>query len=227
MILGIETSDLLCSVAYIKDDRILAEYSHELPKQHAALVGSLVENAGKFLAVNKLTALNFMEDLKLVAVSIGPGSFTGLRIGLSYAQGLCLGKQIPLVGISNHQVLADNCPDGHKNVFTLIDARQGEVYLATMIRNHTFFKIKDHRIVDKNNLVNEIDKNAVLICSDKVCLSESIKYELIKKHIQLITSARYAAALTAKIGWRKYQDTGADNLADLEPLYIRSFAGIR
>ncbi|MEJ2542636.1 MAG: tRNA (adenosine(37)-N6)-threonylcarbamoyltransferase complex dimerization subunit type 1 TsaB [Calditrichaceae bacterium] len=130
MILGIETSDLLCSVAFVENDRILAEYNHELPRQHASLVGSLVENGGKFLTDNKLASENFMDDLKLVAVSIGPGSFTGLRIGLSYAQGLCLGKNIPIVGISNHQVLAEYCPDDSNKVFTIIDARQDEVYLG-------------------------------------------------------------------------------------------------
>lgn len=227
MVLGIETSDLLCSVAYVSDDRILSEYNHELPRQQASLVGSLVKNAGKFLSANKLASKNFMDDVELVAVSIGPGSFTGLRIGLSYAQGLCLSLKIPLVGVTNHQVLAEYCPYGFKDIFTIIDARQDEVYLAKMSCNKSYFEINDHRMVEKINLADEIDKNAVLICSNEMHLNKSVKNKLLEKKIQLISSAQYSAAMTAKIGWQKFKDTGADSLTNIEPLYIRSFAGVQ
>ena len=227
MILGIETSDLLCSVAFVKNDCILAEYNHELPRQHASLIGTLVENAGRFLSTGKLASQNFMDDLELVAVSIGPGSFTGLRIGLSYAQGLCLGKNIPLVGVNNHQILAENCPYGYETVYTIIDARQDEVYLAEMIRTKTYFEIIHHQIVAKTNLANEIKESDVLIYNNEILLDDSVKNELMRKKIRLITSAHYSAAMTAKIGWHKYQDRGADSLADIEPLYIRSFAGVQ
>ncbi len=227
MVLAIETSNLLCSVAYVKNDLILVEYNHEIPKQHASLVGSLVEKGGEFLSANKLISPNFIDDLQLVAVSIGPGSFTGLRIGLSYAQGLCMGKNIPIVGVNNHQILAENCPCGYKSfVFTIIDARQDQVYLGKMIRNYTYFEIEDHRIVDKRTLADEIPENSVLIFSGVACLNEWISNDLLKRKISIINSARYSAALTAKIGWQKYQEKGADNLAELEPLYIRPFAGV-
>lgn len=227
MILAIETSNLLCSVAYVKNDLILVEYKHEIPKQHASLVGSLVENGGNFLSAKKLTSPNYMDDLQLVAVSIGPGSFTGLRIGLSYAQGLCMGKKIPIVGVNNHQILAENCPYGYKNsVFTIIEARQDEVYLGKMNRNYTYFEIEDHRIVNKKTLADEIPENSVLIFSGEACINELILKDLLKRKISIINSARYSAALTAKIGWQKYQKKGADNIAELEPLYIRPFAGV-
>lgn len=227
MVLGIETSDLLCSVACVNNDRILVEYNHELPRQHASLVGNLVENAGRFLVANKLSAQNFMDDLELVAVSIGPGSFTGLRIGLSYAQGLCLSKNIPLVGVSNHQVLAEYCPDSYDDVCTIIEARQDEVYLANMIRNKTYFEMNDQRIVGKINLVSAINDNAILIYGSGMQLDNSTKKELIGKKINIISSVRYSAALTARIGWQKFHDVGADSLTDLEPLYIRPFAGVQ
>lgn len=228
MILGIETSDLLCSVAYVNNNQILAEYNHEMPKQHASLIGNLVKNGGEFLSLNKMVSPNFMDNLKLVAVSIGPGSFTGLRIGLSYAQGMCMSKKIPIIGVNNHQILAENCPYGYNNsVFTIIDARQNDVYLGKMVRNYTYFEIEDHRIVDKRILVDEIPENSVLIISTLTRFKESILKDLLKRKISIINSARYSAALTAKIGWQKYQQKGEDSLAELEPLYIRPFAGVQ
>ena len=227
MVLGIETSDLLCSVAYLKNDQILAEFNHEIPRQHAALIGSLVEKGGKFLSENKLASQNFMDDLELVAVSIGPGSFTGLRIGLSYAQGLCLGKNIPIVGISNHQILAESCSYGLKSVFTMIDARQDEVYVAKMTRKSSCFEIEEHQIAEKKNLAVELEEESALIYGAGTLLEDSIIDELQKKQICLIYNARYSAALTAKIGMLKYQQGGADDLSELEPLYIRPFAGVQ
>jgi tRNA threonylcarbamoyladenosine biosynthesis protein TsaB len=228
MVLGIETSDLLCSIAFVKKDQILAEYNHEIPRQHAALIGNLVERCGKFLTDSNLASPNFIDDIELVAVAIGPGSFTGLRIGLSYAQGLCLGKDIPIVGINNHQILAEDCPHNYNSVFTMIDARQDEVYLAKMIRkNISYYEIEEHNIVNKNTLTDEITENSALIYGRNIDLNDTITKELLEKHIYITNSARYSAAITAKIGWKQYQQVGDVDLSELEPLYIRSFAGVQ
>ena len=56
MVLGIETSDLLCSVAFVEIDQVMVEYNHEIPRQHASLIGTLVKKGGKFLSENKLQA---------------------------------------------------------------------------------------------------------------------------------------------------------------------------
>lgn len=227
MILGIETSDILLSVAFVENDQVFAEYNHEIPKQHASLIGDVVDKCGSFLSDNQLASNNFIDDIELIAVATGPGSFTGLRIGLSYAQGLCVGGNIPIIGVNNHQILADNCPYGCNSLFTLIDARRDEVYLAVMtLEDESYFKIKEHNIVLKKNLINDIPEKSILIYKDKNCLDNSIKQSLLTRQISIINSAQYSAALAAMIGWKKYQKYGADKLSDIEPLYIRPFAGV-
>lgn len=228
MILGIETSDLLCSVAFIMDDQLLAEYNHEIPRQHAAILGDLVEKGAEFLSENHLIGPNFTDDIKLVAVSIGPGSFTGLRIGLSYAQGFCVGKDIPIIGVSNHEILANFCPPGYTTVYTLIDARREEVYLAQLTLNtNNYFDIVLHNIVSRNELADHINENSVLIYGKSSILENKIITKLSKKQIIIIDSAHYSAARTARIGELKYRFQGMSDLSELEPLYIRPFAGIQ
>lgn len=228
MVLGIETSDLLCSVAFVKIDQVMVEYNHEIPRQHASLIGTLVKKGGIFLSENKLVSANFMDDIELVAVATGPGSFTGLRIGLSYAQGLCLGKNIPIIGINNHQVLAENRLYGYNSFYTIIDARRDEVYLAKMVLNDKkYFEIEEHSIVEKINLAGKITENSTLIYRCNTILDDSITGALLNKQVNIINSARYSAAITAKIGWQQYQYAEGDDLSELEPLYIRPFAGVQ
>lgn len=227
MVLGIETSGLLCSIAFVKNNQVLLEYNHEIPRQHAVLIGSLVEQGGDFLQNNNLIEQNFIDDLKLVAVAIGPGSFTGLRIGLSYAQGFCFGKNIPIIGINNHQILAESHPYGYDSVFTIIDARRDEVYLAKMsTMNNAYFEIEKHNVVNIKNFADEIIEESTLIYSKNTILNDSTIKILSKKRVNIIDFASYSATLVAKIGWQKYQQVGADNLSELEPLYIRPFAGV-
>ena len=122
MILAIETSATLCSVVFWEDDNILVQYNHNEPMQHARLLGQLVEKGLAELGPKA-------DSLSAVAVAIGPGSFTGLRIGLSYAQGFCFGKNLPLVGVSNHQVLACQAVAQKEIIFSIIDAQIGRAHV--------------------------------------------------------------------------------------------------
>jgi len=227
MVLSIETSDNLCAVAFTDDGQILTEYQHELPFQHAALVGHLVQQGITFLSHEDREKTFNETDIHLVAVAIGPGSFTGLRIGLSYAQGFCFGRNIPIVGISNHQVLASFSPRAEKQVYTVIEARQEEVYLA----RHLFLRpgystIENHQLLKKSQLPEAIISPSVLICHRHLVLPEKTLDALHSRGVWVINSARYSAAVVAELGVHKFRLNGADNLSEIEPLYIRPFAGI-
>ncbi|MGD9488273.1 MAG: tRNA (adenosine(37)-N6)-threonylcarbamoyltransferase complex dimerization subunit type 1 TsaB [Calditrichaceae bacterium] len=228
MILAIETSDVLCSVAFWDEGKILAEYNHELPMQHATLVGYLVNNGLEFLG-GKLRARKYLiDDISAVAVGIGPGSFTGLRIGLSYAQGFCFGNEIPIVGVSNHQVLAVQRIPSIRRVFTIIEARREEVYLA----EHAFLEdkypeIKTHQIVKKANLNAVIPTGSQVICNRTLKLDQAIIDQAEKRKIELISHGSYSASILAEIGLHKFGLKGSDSLTELEPMYIRPFAGVK
>lgn len=129
MILNIETSSEICSVALENAGEIIFNQESDTPMQHSVLLAPYVEEAVKTLERRG-------ESLDAVAVSIGPGSYTGLRIGLSLAKGLCFSRNLPLIGISTLQILAVKAMfrnvvwDCDELIVPVMDARRDEVYTA-------------------------------------------------------------------------------------------------
>jgi len=120
-ILGIETATPICSVAISDSERILAHCSQNLGPLHSERLLELTRR------VLEDTGLH-PKDLDGVAVSVGPGSFTGLRIGMGAAKGLCLGVSLPLLMISTLEGLAFRAPDVGLPICSMLDAYRGEVY---------------------------------------------------------------------------------------------------
>ena len=128
LILSLETSSTVCSVALAQDGHLIGSSELRLEKSHSShitvLIQQLLENTG------------FTEkDLSAVAVSGGPGSYTGLRIGTSTAKGLCYALNIPLIAVSTLQAMAQETVQFMPNPETyffcpMIDARRMEVYTA-------------------------------------------------------------------------------------------------
>src|SRR3954465_14983363 len=126
-ILNIDTSSPVCSVCLSEDGKVLSENNDLSGNKHASLLNTLINDV---LAQSQLR----LSDLSAIAISGGPGSFTGLRIGASVAQGICYGLDIPLIaiptlmGIAHHMSVISSRPDG---IFVpMIDARRDDVYMA-------------------------------------------------------------------------------------------------
>ncbi|MFZ1947089.1 MAG: tRNA (adenosine(37)-N6)-threonylcarbamoyltransferase complex dimerization subunit type 1 TsaB [bacterium] len=122
-VLGLETSGNLGGFAVVEDGRLLAEITSDITGRHveqgAAMIERVLELSG--------TAVG---DLAGVAVSLGPGSFTGLRVGLSLAKGLCFGRDLPLVGVPTLDCIAEGVAYFEGLVVPVKDARRGEIYFA-------------------------------------------------------------------------------------------------
>ncbi len=123
-VLGIETSSVRGSVALLEDDRTVCILGHERENAHGESILPLIEQA---LA----TAGWRRRQLDRVAVGLGPGSFTGLRVGIAIAQGLSEGLEIPLVGVPSLRAMAAAVPADRPGCrCVLLDARKGEVFVA-------------------------------------------------------------------------------------------------
>jgi tRNA threonylcarbamoyladenosine biosynthesis protein TsaB len=206
LVLGIETSGALCSVAWFRNNCILLEYNIQGANIHAALLAKLVQNGCNDLGI-------VPSEIGLVTVTTGPGSFTGLRIGMSYAKGLCYGLQKPIKGISNFEVLAESAPLNFKRLVTMVDARRNNYYIALFPDGNKQMECK--KLIAKDELGQYLTKDTIIVSNQPVNDVEA-----------LIIHGRYGAGVTCKIGLQSYIAKGKDSLADLEPLYLQSFAGV-
>jgi tRNA threonylcarbamoyladenosine biosynthesis protein TsaB len=125
-VLGIETATWTASVAIIDEAVTLTEQTLQQSASHGTALFPLVADALR-------AAETTLEAIDLLAVSIGPGSFTGLRIGLSMAKGLAMAADIPIVGVPTLEGLAVAAPLRSHPLWTVLDARKGEVYAAGFI----------------------------------------------------------------------------------------------
>ncbi|MDE6756663.1 MAG: tRNA (adenosine(37)-N6)-threonylcarbamoyltransferase complex dimerization subunit type 1 TsaB, partial [Muribaculaceae bacterium] len=127
-ILNIETSTNVCSVAVTADGMVLCHREDFAGHNHATLLSGFIKDCLDHIAAHEM-------KLDAVAVSIGPGSYTGLRIGLSEAKGLCYALGIPLIGIDTLKIMAvevmfTQSLEGDELFVPMIDARRMEVYTA-------------------------------------------------------------------------------------------------
>lgn len=161
-ILLIETATDACSVALARDGAIIAEKYIDEPKAHASVIGGFVTG---ILKENGLA----MKDCTAVAVSKGPGSYTGLRVGVSCAKGLCYGADKPLISVCTLATITQMALDN--NLFTgngdflvvpMIDARRMEVYTANFNSQGEQLTPVEAKILDENSYAEELATGPVL-----------------------------------------------------------------
>ncbi len=122
-ILALDTSTRSCSVALLEDEKLLVETAVCVPQTHSAHLLGMVEQAFRLAGWKP-------ERLEGLAVGVGPGSFTGLRIGIATAKGIAYAAGIPCVGVGSLEALAASLLPRHDDICALIDARRGELYAA-------------------------------------------------------------------------------------------------
>lgn len=159
MILHIETSTTVCSVALSDRQKVLFDkVSYEGPS-HAALAGVFVKEALEYLHHEE-------EELQAVAVSGGPGSYTGLRIGVSLAKGICFGYGIPLIAVPTLEILAYSAIRTHRLdssalYCAMIDARRMEVYSALYDAKLDVVKETEAEIITPESYAGYLDKTEI------------------------------------------------------------------
>jgi len=167
-VLGIQTSTLVWSVAIIDGEKLLGEYVFDSYERLSKILVPSIDELGKKIGIKK-------EDLDGIAVTKGPGLFTGSRMGMSVAKGLAMGLDIPLVGISTMDALADNLSYCNYQICPLIssrgqparfDAKQagGDVYSAIYkISGKNVKKIEKEAVFDIEQRLKKINKPTIFV----------------------------------------------------------------
>jgi tRNA threonylcarbamoyladenosine biosynthesis protein TsaB len=214
IILGIETSGILCSVAWWQNGSILLEYNAERKNEHAVILADFVDKGFKKLEIDP-------SETSYVAIGSGPGSFTGLRIGMSYAKGFCYGYNIPLIPITHFEILAQLVDDSALPVYTLIEAGKGRYFTGIFERDRTQPDEKD--VYSVSELKDKIQDDGVIIIHEEISRGYFTQY--FDKPVK-ITDGHYSAAIICEIGEKKSLKEPRISLNEIEPLYLQAFAGM-
>ena len=204
-ILGIETATRAASVAVIFDGKVVAETLRESPQSFSETLMPQVEEVIKISGA--------FENLDAVAVSIGPGSFTGLRIGLATAKALAYAWGIKIIGVPTLQAMAYNFPAS--KVLPLIDAQKNRAYCQLFDKTSALSQLEVRPIDEAITWAGSLD-GEIFLCGDafhkiKIPLPSNVK--LAPPHLRM-PRASSVAICAGDLG-------KVDNVMNLEPLYIR------
>ena len=128
IVLGLDTATAFTTVGLVRDGATVAELAERARVGHAARLPALV---AQVLEQSTLT----LQEVDAIAVSAGPGSFTGLRVGLGFAKGIAFASGLRIAGVSTLEALAAAAPSGFTTIATVTDARRGETYVAIFRRS--------------------------------------------------------------------------------------------
>ena len=212
-ILNIETATKNCSVALAKEGKtILCKEIAEEGYSHAERLHVFIEEIINEAGIN-------LKDLVAIAVSQGPGSYTGLRIGVSAAKGLCYALNIPLIAVDTLQTLASKALITDGLIVPMIDARRMEVYSAIFSSD-----LQKKREV----LAEVIDENSFVDLSDKLYFigdcNEKCKTVLTKENFNFLDEIKYPSANEmSALSFDKYQKSDTVDVAYFEPYYLKDF----
>lgn len=230
-VLGLDTSTAWLSAAVLDDHRVAAECVRESARahdrrpgrsNHAEVLIPLVEEALRRAGTD-------FSSLSLLGVAVGPGSFTGLRIGISTVKGLAYGSGTPVVGVRTLEAMAYGAPpgDGAGFVCPLMDARKGEVYAALYRRAASTFQcLIEDCLAEPETMFRQVDAAA-----EGPCLFVGDGVRAYADRIARCTRGRgriadgrggpSTAVSVARIAQRRLPAAGAADAASLAPRYIR------
>lgn len=221
-ILHIETSTEVCSVALSQDGiNIFAEEDSQ-GQQHAVKLGVFVDEALSFADSHAI-------PLDAVAVSCGPGSYTGLRIGVSMAKGICYGRDIPLIGLPTLEVmcvpvlLRYDLPDDAL-LCPMIDARRMEVYAAVYDRALRPVRPTAADIVDENSYLDFLEKQPVYFFGNGAA---KCREKITHPNAHFIDNIRPQAKMMFPLAEKAVALQDYKDVAYFEPFYLKEFVATK
>ena len=212
----LETSSKNCSVGISRNGKLLAlEELSEASFSHAEKLHPFINGVLEKAALS-------MTDLSGVVVGKGPGSYTGLRIGVAAAKGLCFALQIPLVGVGSLETLAEAvCSQTSAFIIPLIDARRMEVFTAVFDTRGKQIESPWAEVLESNSFSPYLDKNKCFFVGDG-----QEKFQKILNHPNAVFEAEIlqpSVQQMVRLGTQKFEAKAFEDLAYFEPFYLKEF----
>lgn len=222
-ILHIESSTAVCSVSLARNGAIVDFEESFEGQNHAKLIGVYIE---QLLMRNDL----YMKDLSAVAISKGPGSYTGLRIGTSHAKGICYAQQIPLIAIDPLQAMCEQVKklehfkvSKNSKLIPMMDARRMEVYTATYSSENKLIANTSAKIINQDSFIDEYPNDELIFFGNGASKCKDI----IKRNKVIFIDDIYCSAKNMiNLAFEAYKNKVFVDTAYFEPFYLKEFVAI-
>ena len=220
-ILYLETATKVCSVAVSENENLIAIKESAVANSHSSLITLYAQE------VLNEAKIGF-NDLSAVCVSMGPGSYTGLRIGVSTAKGFCYSLNIPLIAVNTLQSMANYFLSENKNkinenslICPMIDARRMEVYSAFFNSKLHFVRETAADIIDEESYSEFLDKKEITFLGDGMQKCKNILSK--NKNAMFDDTFNVSSKGMISIGCKKFQEKQFEDVAYFEPFYLKDF----
>ncbi|MBP5487296.1 MAG: tRNA (adenosine(37)-N6)-threonylcarbamoyltransferase complex dimerization subunit type 1 TsaB [Bacteroidales bacterium] len=217
-IILIETSTSLCSTALVEDGKVVCERLSSEPRAHASMTAPYVNEMLKERGLG-------VKDCSAVAVSKGPGSYTGLRVGVSTAKGLCFGAGIPLISVGTLDTLVWQAmdgglvPEGCRYIIPMVDARRMEVYTAVFTTDGKQVTPTEAMVVGEESFKDQLSEGPVLFIGDGAGKCQ----EVIGTHNAFFVQCCPKASGMTKPAVAAFNEGRFEDVAYFEPYYLKEF----
>ncbi|MCT4542519.1 MAG: tRNA (adenosine(37)-N6)-threonylcarbamoyltransferase complex dimerization subunit type 1 TsaB [Vallitalea sp.] len=219
-VLAIESSAIAASIAVAEDNRLICEYTTNHKKTHSQTLMPMIEQATNMINLD-------LKELDIIAVANGPGSFTGLRIGVATAKGLAHALNIPIVAVPTLDALAYNIGHTDKLICPLMDARRNQVYTALYeYNNNNFTNILPSTVVPREEIfekIKELSKEVIFLGDGVLPNIETIKTTFNNEEYNLasLNNNIQRGASVAALGIQYAKEGKSESYMNFKPIYLR------
>ena len=218
LILNIETSTTNCSVSLSKDgETLVLKEDYNVNFSHSERLHVYIDEVLKDANLEP-------SNLDAMAISKGPGSYTGLRIGVSAAKGLCFALDKPLISISTLKALAHQIKIEEGVIVSMLDARRMEVYSAIFDSEYNQIRDTQAQVLDENSFAEFLEKGKVYFIGNGV---EKTKDLLSHPNAIFIEDKLPSANEMSLLAYNKHKKNDIEDVAYFEPYYLKDFIGLK
>jgi tRNA threonylcarbamoyladenosine biosynthesis protein TsaB len=217
LLLSIETSTSLCSVALHDESKLLYSVENHIPQSASSQLVVMIQQC--------LTHVNAKANqLNGVIVAAGPGSYTGLRIGVATAKGICYALNVPLLSVNTLELLAYQFQASQKKteglLCPMLDARRMEVYCMLLDSSLTIIEPTHAKIIDAASFEETLNKKEIYFFGNG---ADKCREAIQHKNAHFISGIEPLAAKLGELGHKKFIQSQFEDTATYEPFYLKDF----
>tara|TARA_R110002049_G_scaffold293731_2_gene478975 strand:- start:22210 stop:22884 length:675 start_codon:yes stop_codon:yes gene_type:complete len=217
-ILNIETATTNCSVSLSKEGKtIVLKEDNDKNYSHAEKLHVFIDAVLKEAKIAS-------NDLSAIAISKGPGSYTGLRIGVSAAKGLCFALDKPLISVPTLEALANQVVANDGIIVAMLDARRMEVYSAIFDADYNEIRETEAQILNEDSFSDYLEKGKVYFIGNGV---EKTKALIHHPNAMFVENKLPSANDMSLLAYHKYKKSDTEDVAYFEPYYLKDFVALK